>query len=69
VEALRLYIFKSDAKSELRAFAAEVTGSKLPGQFRGHAIGIVASGKDPPHRFSRQDIESAIHSRLFSFRA
>lgn len=36
---MRLYIFKSDAKSELRAFAADLTGSKLPDQFRPwHAI-------------------------------
>jgi hypothetical protein len=39
---MRLYIFRSDAKRELRAFAADVTGSKLPDQFRPwHAIGIV----------------------------
>jgi hypothetical protein len=30
---MRLYIFRSDAKTELRAFAADMTGSKLPEQF------------------------------------
>ena len=63
---MRLYIFKSDAKSELRAFAADMTGSKLPDQFRPwHAIGIVGPGKDPPHRLSRQDIERAIETHGF----
>jgi hypothetical protein len=63
---MRLYIFKSDAKSELRAFAADLTGSKLPDQFRPwHAIGIVGPGKDPPHRLSRQDIEHAIEMHGF----
>ena len=63
---MRLYIFKSDAKSELRAFAADLTGSKLPDQFRPwHAIGIVGPGKDPPHRLSRRDIERAIETHGF----
>ncbi len=63
---MRLYIFKSDAKSELRAFAADLAGSKLPDQFRPwHAIGIVGPGKDPPHRLSRQDIERAIETHGF----
>ena len=63
---MRLYIFKSDAKSELRAFAADLTGSRLPDQFRPwHAIGIVGPGKDPPHRLSRQDIERAIETHGF----
>ena len=30
---MRLYIFKSDANTELRAFAADPAGSKLPGNF------------------------------------
>jgi hypothetical protein len=63
---MRLYIFKSDAKIELRAFAADLTGSKLPDQFRPwHAIGVVGPGKDPPHSLSRQDIERAIDTQGF----
>ena len=63
---MRLYIFKSDAKSELRAFAADVTGSKLPDQFRPwHAIGVVGADKAPPHRLSRQQIERAIYTQGF----
>jgi hypothetical protein len=63
---MRLYIFKSDAKNELRAFAADVTGSKLPDQFRPwHAIGVVGPDKDPPHRLSRQEIERAIDAQGF----
>jgi hypothetical protein len=63
---MRLYIFKSDAKSELRAFAADVTGNKLPDQFRPwHAIGIVGSDKDPPHGLSRIEIERAIDTHGF----
>ena len=51
---------------ELRAFAADVTGSKLPDQFRPwRAIGIVRADKDPPHRLSRKDIERAIATHCF----
>jgi hypothetical protein len=63
---MRLYIFKSDAKDELRAFAGDVAGSKLPDQFRPwHAIGIVGADKDPPHRLSRKEIERAIEMHGF----
>jgi len=63
---MRLYIFKSDVKSELRAFAADLMGTKLPDQFGPwHAIGIVGPGKDPPHRLSREVIERAIETHGF----
>jgi hypothetical protein len=58
---MKFYIFKSDANSSLRAFADELSGSKLPNQFRPwHVIGVVAPEKAPPHNFSRATIEQAI---------
>jgi hypothetical protein len=58
---MRLYIFKSDANAELRAFAADPAGSKLPEQFRPwHAVGVVGAEKAPPHNLSRDAIEKAI---------
>ncbi|HLK80935.1 MAG TPA: hypothetical protein VKT99_05485 [Xanthobacteraceae bacterium] len=58
---MRLYIFKSDAKRELRAFAGDVAGSKLPEQFRPwHLVGAVSPDKDPPYNLSRNEIERAI---------
>jgi hypothetical protein len=51
---MRIYIFKSDAKRELRAFAGDVAGSRLPEQFRPwHLVGPVGPDKDPPHNRSR----------------
>jgi len=59
--AMRIYIFKSDASKELRAFSDDPSGAKLPGRFRPwHAFGVIAPGKDPPHRLPRQPIERAI---------
>ena len=58
---MRLYIFKSDANTELRAFAADPAGSKLPEQFRPwHAVGVVGPDNAPPHNLSRDVIEKAI---------
>ncbi len=63
---MRLYIFKSDANRELRAFAADVTGSKLPDRFRPwHAIGVVGPGRAPPHQLPRQEIERPIETQGF----
>jgi hypothetical protein len=63
---MRLYVFKSDAGGELRAFAGDITGSKLPERYRPwHAVGAVAPGAAPPHGLSRDGIEKAIGDRGF----
>ena len=58
---MRIYIFKSETKKELRAFAGDPAGSKLP-QKRGPwtVTGVVGPDKVPPHNFSRDAIEEAI---------
>jgi len=63
---MNIYVFKSETKSELRAFAGDVQGSKLPDQFRPwHAVGVISDGKALPHKFSRADIENAIEEHGF----
>jgi hypothetical protein len=63
---MRLYLFRSDANMELRAFAADLTGSKLPAQFRPwHAVGAVAAGNSPPYQLDRKTIEQAISKQGF----
>jgi hypothetical protein len=63
---MNIYIFKSEGKPELRAFAGDVEGSKLPGQFRPwHAVGVISAGKALPHKFSRATIEDAIEAHGF----
>ena len=55
---MRLYIFKSETTKELRAFADEPNGSKLPEKHRPWTIvGVVGAGKAPPHNLSRATIE------------
>jgi hypothetical protein len=63
---MRLYIFKSDAGPDLRAFSGDLAGSQLPKQFSPwHAIGAVAPDRDPPHELSRDVIENAIKTQGF----
>jgi hypothetical protein len=63
---MRIYIFKSESKRELRAFASDLSGGKLP---KSHgpwtATGVVAADKAPPHNLSRDTIEQAINAEGF----
>jgi hypothetical protein len=64
--AMRLFIFKSEAKPELRAFGGDLAGSQLPKQLGPwHAIGAVAPDRNPPHEMSREVIETAIKNQGF----
>ncbi len=64
---MRIYIFKSQPKPELRAFAGDLAGSKLPDQFKPwHVTGVIRPENDPPYKFARKDIESAIEDQGFA---
>jgi hypothetical protein len=59
---MRIFIFKSETRPELRAFGGDLAGSRLPVQFRPwHAVGSIAPEGDFPYKLSRQAIESAIN--------
>jgi hypothetical protein len=63
---MRIYIFNSDANSELRAFSDDRSGAKLPARFGPwHGFGAIAVDHDPPRRFSREVIERAIRDTGF----
>jgi len=63
---MRIYVFKSETTSGLRAFTGDVSGNKLPDQFRPwHAVGTIGPDEDPPHQLSRDAIETAIKDRGF----
>lgn len=60
---MKIYVFKSET-DELSAFAADPSGSELPGQFAPwRPSGAIEAGVAPPHNFSRYQIESAIKLR------
>jgi hypothetical protein len=63
---MRIYVFKSELQKGLRAFAGDLTGSKLPEQFRPwHPVGVIGPGKEPPHQLPRNAIEKAIQDQGF----
>jgi hypothetical protein len=65
-DTMRIFIFKSEAKPDLRAFGGDLAGSRLPKQFSPwHAIGVVAPDRAPPHELSRDVIETAISDQGF----
>lgn len=58
---MQIYIFKSEASRDLRAFSDDQGGQKLPAQFRPwHAVGVVKPDAAPPNNLSRAVIETAI---------
>ena len=58
---MRIYIFKSEARKELCAFASDPMGSKLPSNHGPWTVtGVVSADRAPPHNFSRRAIEEAI---------
>jgi hypothetical protein len=61
---MRLFMFTSRPRSELRAFAGESKGAQLPAKYAPwDATGVVRPEKEPPHGFSRQVIEAAIEAQ------
>jgi hypothetical protein len=60
---MQLYIFKSEASRDLRAFSHDQGGQNLPAQFRPwHAVGVVKPDARPPNNLSRDVIEKSIAS-------
>jgi len=58
---MRLYMFKSETRKGLRAFAGDPGGSKLPPQHGPWTVtGIVGPEKDIPYNLSRNAIQEAI---------
>jgi hypothetical protein len=64
--AMRIFIFRSEARPDLHAFGAELDSGRLPKQFRPwRAIGAVAPSGTSPHELSREVIEEAIRTQGF----
>jgi hypothetical protein len=63
---MRFYLFKSETRTGLRAFASDIAGSKLPERHGPWTVtGVVAAGNAPPHGFSRDAIEDALAKEGF----
>ena len=63
---MRIYIFKSETRKGLHAFAGDPMGSKLPQNHGPWTVtGVVGPDRSPPHNLSRDAIEEAIDAAGF----
>ncbi|RAI35537.1 hypothetical protein [Rhodoplanes serenus] len=63
---MRLFMFESETTRDLKAFAGDSVGSKLPARLGPwQATGVVRPDRAPPHRLSRVAIEKAIAAQGF----
>ncbi len=63
---MRMYVFKSEVRSAMRAFAEDSAGSRLPEKFAPWtATGVVSAERDPPHGLPRGQIEESIREHGF----
>lgn len=66
VITMRLFMFSSQARQDLHAFAGDESGSKLPAKYGPWGLtGTLSAREAPPHKFSRRAIEQAINSEGF----
>jgi hypothetical protein len=63
---MRIFVFKSESREGLRAFAGGPDTTQLPSQHGPWtATGVIAQDSTPPHNFSRSAIEQAIDTDGF----
>jgi len=65
-DAVRIFIFKSEARTDLRAFGAIWQGLQLPDKFKPwRVVGAIAPNQEFPYKISRADVEMAIREHGF----
>ena len=63
---MRLFMFTSQAKEDLHAFAGDESGTKLPAKYAPWGLtGTLNSRETPPHKFNRKAIEQAVSNEGF----
>ena len=63
---MRIYVFKSETRDGLRAFAGDPDVHQLPRQHGPWtATGVIGPDSPPPYKFSRASIEQAIDAEGF----
>jgi len=63
---MRIYVFKSETRKDLRAFAGDLMGSKLPTNHGPWSVtGSIGPDRSPPYDFPRNAIEEAIKGAGF----
>ena len=65
-DAMRIFVFKSEARTDLRAFGGDLAGLQLPDKFKPwRVVGAIAPNREFPYKISRADVEMAIREQGF----
>ena len=65
-DAMRIFVFKSEARTDLRAFGGDLAGLQLPDKFKPwRVVGAIAPNQEFPYKISRADVERAIREQGF----
>ncbi|NIX76165.1 hypothetical protein [Microvirga terricola] len=63
---MRIFMFSSQSRDDLHAFAGDEAGSKLPTKYGPWGLtGTLHSREAPPHNFARRAIEKSIAAEGF----
>jgi hypothetical protein len=63
---MRIFMFSSQTKPDLHAFAGDEAGTRLPEKYAPWGLtGAIGPRAAPPHKFARQTIEQAIAKEGF----
>jgi hypothetical protein len=63
---MRIFMFMSQTKGDLHAFAGDKAGSRLPVKYGPWGFtGVLSTRQTPPHSFSRQVVERSIAAEGF----
>jgi len=63
---MRIFIFKSEARTDLRAFGGDLAGLQLPDKFKPwRVVGAIAPNQEFPYKILRADVEMAIREQGF----
>jgi hypothetical protein len=63
---MRIFMFTSQAKADLHAFAGDESGTRLPEKYAPWSLtGSLGARTAPPHNFSRRTIEQSIEKEGF----
>ncbi len=63
---MRIFVFKSEARTDLRAFGGDLAGLQLPDKFKPwRVVGAIAPSQEFPYKIWLADVEMAIREQGF----
>ncbi len=65
-DAMRIFIFKSEARTDLRAFGGDLAGLQLPDKFKPwRVVGAIAPNQEFPYKYRGLTLKRRLGFQLF----